>query len=173
MDVSDAARDTLQFVQTFAATILCSTPHLYLSALPFTSAQSRIFHKFATNFPCIPHIVAGHVENWPQMEKIIYTNDEVWSVAMSPDRKHIACGLSDGTIKVWDTETGKALCAPLQGHTDLVTSITFSLDGHHIISGSYDEMVQVWNAMTGEALGSPLQGHTACVQSVIISPDGK
>jgi WD40 repeat protein len=92
---------------------------------------------------------------------------------MSSDRKRITCGLCDGTIQVWDMETGEALCAPLQGHTGYVTSITFSLDGHGITTGSYDKMVQVWDAKTGEALGSPLQGHTDCVQSVIISPDGK
>ncbi|KAG1772206.1 hypothetical protein EV702DRAFT_1246600 [Suillus placidus] len=45
--VSDAARDTQRFVRTFAATILRSTPHLYLSAFPFAPIQSSIFLKFA------------------------------------------------------------------------------------------------------------------------------
>ncbi|KAG2350100.1 hypothetical protein BDR05DRAFT_955961, partial [Suillus weaverae] len=67
--VGDTTRDTLRFVRTFAPTILRSTPHLYLSALPFAPTQSRIFRKFASKFPRTPRIVAGHVENWPQMEK--------------------------------------------------------------------------------------------------------
>ncbi|KIK33561.1 hypothetical protein CY34DRAFT_35281, partial [Suillus luteus UH-Slu-Lm8-n1] len=115
--VSDAARDTLRFVRTFASTILHSTPHLYLSALPFAPTQSRMFRKFAAKFPCTPRIVSDPVENWPQMEKIIHANDRVRSVAMSPDGKRIACGLRDGTIQVWDIETGEALYAPLRGHT--------------------------------------------------------
>jgi len=53
-------------------------------------------------------------------------------------------------------ETGEALCASLQGHTDAIASVAFSLDGHHIISGSYDNTVQLWDVEIGEALGSPL-----------------
>jgi WD40 repeat protein len=171
--VSDATRDTLRFVRTFATTILRSTPHLYISALPFAPAQSRMFRKFAATFPCTPRIVAGHVENWPQIEKVLHTNDAVHSVAMSPDRKRIACGLDDGTIQVWDMETGEELCAPLQGHTESITSVAFSPDGYLIVSGSDDTTVRLWDAKTGEALGSPLRGHTACVRSVVISPDGR
>ncbi|KAG2350128.1 WD40 repeat-like protein [Suillus weaverae] len=173
MHVGDTTRDTLRFVRTFAATILRSTPHLYLSALPFAPTQSRIFRKFASKFPRTPRIIAGHVENWPQMEKILHANDMVFSVALSPDGKRIACGLLDGTIQVWDMETGEALCAPLQGHTSHVMSVAFSPDGHRIVSGSYDCTVRVWDAKAGEALGSPLQGHASYVWSVAISPDGK
>jgi WD40 repeat protein len=90
------------------------------------------------------------------MEKVLHMNDAVHSVAMSPDEKHITCGLSDGTIQVWDMETGEALCASLQGHTDAVASVAFSLDGHHIISGSYDNTVQLSDVEIGEASGSPL-----------------
>ncbi|KAG2738391.1 WD40 repeat-like protein, partial [Suillus brevipes Sb2] len=171
--VSDAAADTLRFVRTFATTILRSTPHLYLSVLPFAPRQSRMFRRFAPQFPCTPRIVAGHVENWPQMEKIIHANGKVYSVAMAPDGKRIACGLSDATIQVWDIETGEALYAPLQGHTSIAWSVAFSPDGHRIVSGSYDKTVRVWDAKTGEALGSPLQGHACGVRSVAISPDGK
>ncbi|KAG2753294.1 WD40 repeat-like protein [Suillus brevipes Sb2] len=171
--VSDAAADTLRFVRTFAITILRSTPHLYLSALPFAPRQSRMFRKFAAKFPSTLRIVAGHVENWPQMEKRIHTNYEVNSVAMSPDGKCIACGLCNYTIQVWDIETGEALYAPLQGHTSVVSSVAFSPDGYRIVSGSWDQTVRVWDAKTGEALGSPLQGHTDSVRSVAISPDGK
>ncbi|KAG2337953.1 WD40 repeat-like protein [Suillus weaverae] len=173
MHVRDATRDTLRFVRTFATTILRSTPHLYLSALPFAPTQSRMFRKFAAKFPCTPRIVAGHVVNWPQTEKILHANDIIYSVALSPDGKRIACGLVDGTIQVWDMETGEALWAPLHGHTQPVKSVAFSPDGHRIISGSWDNTVRVWDAKTGEALGSPLQDHADFVLSVAISLDGK
>ncbi|KAG2064689.1 WD40 repeat-like protein [Suillus decipiens] len=171
--VSEAVRDTLRFIRTFASTILRSTPHLYLSALPFAPTQSRMFRKFASKFGCTPRIVAGHVENWPEMEKILHANGVVFSVALSPDGKCIACGLVDCTIQVWDMDTGEALCAPLRGHTGHVWSVAFSPDGRRIVSGSWDCTVRVWDAKTGEALGSPLKGHTDFVRSVAISPDGR
>ncbi|KAG2340093.1 WD40 repeat-like protein [Suillus weaverae] len=173
MWIGDAARDLQRFVRTFGATIVHSTPHLYLSALPFSPTESRIFKKFATKFPCIPRIVAGHIVNWPRMEKILISNSEVYSLAMSPDGKRIACGLSDGTIQVWDIETGEALDAPLQGHTSHVASVAFSPDGKCIVSGSGDQTIRVWDAKTGVPLGSPLHGHTSRVQSIAISRDGK
>ncbi|KAG2133310.1 WD40-repeat-containing domain protein, partial [Suillus clintonianus] len=72
-----------------------------------------------------------------------------------------------------DIGTGKALNAPLQGHTDWVTSVAISQNGQHIVSGSHDETIRVWDMKTGEAVGAPFRGHTGFVMSVAISPDGK
>jgi WD40 repeat protein len=38
----------------------------------------------------------------------------------------------DGTVKVWDAETGKGLLT-LQGHTESVDSVVFSPDGKRIV----------------------------------------
>jgi WD40 repeat protein len=79
---------------------------------------------------------------------------------------------ADKTILVWDADTGKALGAPLRGHTDTVASVAISPDGTHIVSGSFDKTIWVWDAETGKALGPSLQGHTDAVVSVAFSPDG-
>ncbi|KIK31640.1 hypothetical protein CY34DRAFT_102996, partial [Suillus luteus UH-Slu-Lm8-n1] len=83
MQIADAARDLQRFVRTFWATIVHSTPHLYLSALPFALTESRIFKKLAANIPWTPRIVAGHVINWPQTENIVIANSEVYSLTIS------------------------------------------------------------------------------------------
>ncbi|KAJ6620959.1 quinon protein alcohol dehydrogenase-like superfamily [Mycena sp. CBHHK59/15] len=70
-------------------------------------------------------------------------------------------------------QSGEALGAPFEGHTDWVTSVAFSPDGKHIISGSYNQTVRVWDAESGEALGALFKGHTHAVTSVAFSPDGK
>ncbi|KIM28375.1 hypothetical protein M408DRAFT_23765, partial [Serendipita vermifera MAFF 305830] len=49
------------------------------------------------------------------------------------------------TVRVWDAETGQAVGAPFQGHSDPVTSVAFSPDGKRIVSGSDDNTVQTWN----------------------------
>ncbi|OJA13993.1 hypothetical protein AZE42_04602, partial [Rhizopogon vesiculosus] len=130
--ISDAAQDTLRFVRMFGVAILHSTPHLYLSALPFAPKQSRVFRKFAAKFPCTPLVVAGHVLKWPALEKTIHMHDRVQSVAISPDGKRIAGGSVGGDIQIWDMETGGALGTPLRGHIATVCSLAISPDGKYI-----------------------------------------
>ena len=73
----------------------------------------------------------------------------VWSVAFSPDGRHIVSGSGDRTIQIWDAQTGGQMGHPLQGHTDSVFSVAFSSDRRHIVSGSDDETIQVWDAQRG------------------------
>jgi WD40 repeat protein len=94
----------------------------------------------------------------------------VTSVAYSPDRKHIASGSYDHTIKIWDASTGRVVHT-LNGHTDWVRSVAFSPDGSHIASGSWDNTIKIWDASTG-AVVRTLRGHASEVISVAYSPDG-
>src|SRR5262249_49524642 len=48
----------------------------------------------------------------------------VRSVAFSPDGKRIASGSGDGTVKVWDAQTGQDGLT-LKGHTGPVSSVAF------------------------------------------------
>jgi hypothetical protein len=56
------------------------------------------------------------------------------SVAYSPDGKRIVSGSVDGTLKVWDAQTGQDLLT-LKGHTGWVFSVGYSPDGKRIVSG--------------------------------------
>jgi WD40 repeat protein len=173
MHTSDDARDAQHFIQTFGTTVLRSTPHLYLSALPFAPTQSTIFRKFAAKFPRTPRIVAGHVARWSLRENRHHGHAGVMSIAISPDRRRIVCGSYDGMIQVWDIETGEALGDPLRGHSEAVRCLAISSNGKRIVSGSNDHTIRVWDLETGMALGSPLRGHTTYVLSIAISPDGQ
>ena len=94
------------------------------------------------------------------------------SVAFSPDGKRIVSGSWDGTLRIWDADTGQPLGAPLTGHTDAVYGVAFSPDGTRIVSGSADHTVRIWDADTGQPIGAPLTGHTDFVDGVAFSPDG-
>jgi WD40 repeat protein/serine/threonine protein kinase len=98
-----------------------------------------------------------------------HTN-EVNSVAVSPDGRHIVSGSSDNILRVWELETGSGLNT-LQGHRSWIFSVAVSPDGRHIVSGSYDKTLRVWELGTARCLNT-LQGHTSSVNSVAVSPDG-
>jgi len=97
-------------------------------------------------------------------------SEEVGAVAYSPDGKRIVSGSSDGTIKIWDAETGRELRTLFAGHTSSVKSVVYSPDGKRILSAS-DKMIKIWDAETGRELRT--LGHTTFVYSVAYSPDGK
>ncbi|WP_159846639.1 hypothetical protein [Nocardia sp. CY41] len=98
--------------------------------------------------------------------------DEVNSVAFGTRADGgllLASGGDDGTVRVWDPETGESLGPPLSGHTDEVYGVAFGTraDGGLLLaSASRDETVRLWDPDTGQPLGSPLSGHTDVVRSV-------
>jgi WD40 repeat protein len=50
----------------------------------------------------------------------------------------------DGTIKVWDLESGREVRG-FDGHKRPVSSVMWSGDGRRILSGSADHTVRVWD----------------------------
>lgn len=105
--------------------------------------------------------------------KVFQLQEDFLSCAISPDGTSIVSGLRDGTVRIWDAETGRQVGGPLQGKENQLCSVAFSPDGMSIVSGSDDGMVQIWDAKTGGQVGEPLRGHIKWVWSVAFSPDGK
>ncbi len=95
----------------------------------------------------------------------------VTSVNFSPDGKTLVSGSWDGTIKLWNVETGKEI-RTLKGHDGYVLSVNFSPDGKTLVSGSDDNTIKLWNVETGKEIRT-LKGHDSSVLSVNFSPDGK
>ncbi|CCM06114.1 uncharacterized protein FIBRA_08363 [Fibroporia radiculosa] len=172
--VRTAATDTERFVRMFSATMLRSTPHLYLSALPFAPTQSHIFQTSRYKFPQTLTVTTAGMDTWPSVEKIIHGHTgAVTSVTLSHDSRCIVSGSMDGTIRVWDAEIGAQLLPTLEGHTNEVWSVAVSLDGRRIVSGSKDKTVRIWDRETGSQLLPALKGHTDEVWSVAVSSDGR
>lgn len=68
----------------------------------------------------------------------------------SPDGKKIATPHQDGTVVVWDVETGGQLVT-LDGHEDRVICVSWSPDGQFIASGSDDQTLRIWEVATGSS----------------------
>jgi WD40 repeat protein len=93
------------------------------------------------------------------------------SMALNPNGKTLAVGITDGTIELLEAATGKPF-ATLKGHTEIVESMAFSPDGNTLASGSGDKTIKLWNVARGENTAT-LKGHTGSVWCVAFSPDGK
>jgi WD40 repeat protein/tRNA A-37 threonylcarbamoyl transferase component Bud32 len=100
----------------------------------------------------------------------------VFSVAFSPNGKRLASASGDraqpgqrGEVKVWDTDTGRAVLAlPARE----VSSLAYSPDGTRLALAGFDRTVSIRDAETGrEAL--LLEGPRVPVLSVAFSPNGQ
>ena len=68
---------------------------------------------------------------------------EVYALSMSPDRKLLASGSKDNTIRIWDLES----CTErktLRGGPGRINDIRFSDDGEHLFSGNSEGEVAYW-----------------------------
>merc|ERR1711964_224586 len=84
----------------------------------------------------------------------------------------LASASHDGTIRLWDAETGLEL-QTMGGHNGPISSVAYSPDGTTLASASFDGTIKLWHAETGQELQqSPLSGHSDMVFSVAYSPDG-
>ena len=88
--------------------------------------------------------------------------DDVRSVRFSQDGKRIITVSRDGSLHVWDIETGVYLLSfSLGEHTGLVSVLTFSQDGRYLASNDgFAGRVRVWNVAnaTQHAILTPRGG---------------
>ncbi|KAJ7208639.1 WD40 repeat-like protein, partial [Mycena pura] len=172
-DLESFFHNAQDFVDGFGPVIAQSVPHIYLSAVPFSAKESLVYKHFKTKLLNVLKYKWPSLGNHFALRKIILHTAVVYSIVFSPNGKHIASALSDGTVRIWDAATGEVVGEPLKGHTGNINSVVFSPDGKHIASGSNDNTIRIWVAATGEMVCTPLKGHTGWIRSVTFSLDGK
>ena len=94
---------------------------------------------------------------------------EVCSLAWSPAGATLACGCSDGAIRLWDVDQERLLRVVL-GHDGAITSVAWSPKGDMLASAGADATVRLWRAADG-ALLHDMPGHDGAATSVTWQPD--
>ncbi len=97
------------------------------------------------------------------------------SAVFSSDGKLFVTALSNGTVLVWETNTGNLYGRPIH-HDGGVITVDLSPDGKLLATGSDRGKAILWRIDTEEPKGPTLQ-HTlqlgSWVEKVVFSPDGK
>ena len=156
-----------------------STPHIYLSALPFAPSSSIISKLYSPQFPYTSGLEFGRLAQWPPLQTTISAPDkeDVVCVAFSRDNGYIAAGLDNGSVCIWNALTGMRVCGPLDAHEDqlsaaelhvvpcdmdvddeeeerysgvFVSSVVFSHDGRCLATGTSGGMIHIWDVSAGQ-----------------------
>jgi WD40 repeat protein/transcriptional regulator with XRE-family HTH domain len=116
----------------------------------------------------------GEVRVWREEGKRLHLawqahSDTTYALALSPDEHMLASGSNDGSVKLWDVESGVLLWSGW--HTQGTWCLAFSPDGSLLASGGVDATVRLWDAKLGTLLEE--LPHSSTVVSLAWSPDGR
>ncbi|HEX6556496.1 MAG TPA: NB-ARC domain-containing protein, partial [Ktedonobacteraceae bacterium] len=115
----------------------------------------------------------GEVRVWREEGKLLHLawqahTDTTYAFALSSDEHTLASGSDDGSVKLWEVESGALLWSGW--HPQGAMRLAFSPDGRLLASGGGDATVRLWNAKLGTHLEE--LPHPSPVVSLAWSPDG-
>lgn len=93
----------------------------------------------------------------------------VTAVQVHPVYTVVVSGSEDGTIKVWDHESGDYI-RTLKGHTNTVHYVAFTPTGSHLASCSTDLSIKLWDFKDSYVCLRTLRGHDHTISCVKFLP---
>lgn len=95
-------------------------------------------------------------------------SSHICSVSLSSDNRFVASGSTDGTVRLWNRQTGA--CLQVLEHGSQVFCVVFSPDDCILASGGTDSTIKLWSVNTGRRTNL-LQGHTGWISPLCFSPN--
>ncbi|KAF8704645.1 WD domain, G-beta repeat, partial [Rhizoctonia solani] len=96
----------------------------------------------------------------------------VFSIAFSPNSKHLVTGHDSGKLCVWNLHDGTATHSSTKAQNIRITSIGFSPLGDKLVTASRDRRVYIWDVENGYSNPCLLGTHDHYVSFAVFSPDG-
>ncbi len=131
---------------------------------------ARVIRENPANRVAAQRLLAAILERESQVPNGIRLPASGRSVTrFSPDGSIVIIGSDDGSVRLWEAETGKQIGETLR-HDGQVHSVDFSADGTMALTASADKTAQVWEVASGARLLT--LRHAAAATCARFSPDG-
>ncbi|XP_011643743.1 WD repeat-containing protein 3 isoform X1 [Pogonomyrmex barbatus] len=111
-----------------------------------------------------------HVYIWDMRlgEKALVLSGEricVTRLAASPNKRHIAVGYADGSVKIFDLSNGENISV-FVGHKSEITALAYDTLGHRLATGSKDTDIIVWDVVAETGI-CRLSGHKGVITKLV------
>ncbi|KAK2733737.1 hypothetical protein FQN57_001964 [Myotisia sp. PD_48] len=159
-EILEFLQDANRFILTNRYVIGISPLQIYSAGLMFTPHGSITRKMFSNEIPSWLHQLPNVEESWSSNTQILEGHQGIMeSLAFSLDSQFLASGSRDGTVKLWDPNTGE-LQYTLICHS-MVWLVAFSPDSR-LVASVCDDTIMIWDLTTG-LLQHTLEGHHASV----------
>lgn len=138
-----------------------------LTSVVFDSKREHVLCGFSKGI-----VIIGIVPDSTEVARYEQHQLMVNAVAYGPDERTFASASNDGTVTVWEVETGTTLQTFTGHEAGGVYTVVFHPDGKRVLSGGRDSYVRVWDIETGEETAN-FDLHLDTVLRLAISHDGQ
>jgi WD40 repeat protein len=96
--------------------------------------------------PLIPSLIPA---GGPLLRIFSGHQEEVNSLAVTPDGRSVVSGSSDKTVKVWDLKTGIEILT-FKGHKSSIRAVVATPDEKQVVSVASGDFIRIWNLKDGK-----------------------
>jgi len=173
-------KESLRLIQS---ALKLSEPFL---AMDNNQLTSQLWGRLPQEYPMIKKLLLQAKENCPRPFLHLYTSsltqaggslirqipvsNEISASTITPNGKQVICGFVDGSIEMWDIESGKEM-GSVRLHNNRITDLAVISDNTKLISrSSYEDTTKILDIDSGKELKSIDVNHSN--YSSILTPDG-
>ncbi|KAF8699570.1 WD domain, G-beta repeat, partial [Rhizoctonia solani] len=170
-DVSKIAHDAVQFVSVYANhTISESTPHIYISMLPFWPPSRPVSTAYMPRTTGIvkPQGTAISQRTLSLLATWKVSGRSVKSMGLSADGARLAVP-TESSIDVLDTSTGGVMFSLTSQLAQRVNYVAMSPDGTQVAFDGADSSLQLWNVSKDDATTELLSSTGSYIYCVAFS----